>query len=77
MEESNMFDKPAVYPFIDRLTIELPQSKNHGGIDVSDQSGGPVTFKDVLDALVIHELYFGFLSTLEWKDGTTFEVNFY
>jgi hypothetical protein len=71
MEECNMFEKPAVYPFISKLTIELPQYRRHGRIDVSSKSGGPVTFKDVLDAL-IRQGPFCFLCTLEWKDGTTF-----
>jgi len=73
MEDCNMFEKPAVYPFINKLTIELPQFEKHGGIDLSSKSGGPVTFKDVLDALN-REGPFGFFCTLEWKDGTTFQA---
>jgi hypothetical protein len=76
MEECNMFEKPAVYPYLNKLTIELPQFKKHGGIGVSGKSGGPVMVKDVLDAL-IREVPACYLSTLEWKDGTTFQVHFY
>jgi len=76
MEECNMFEKPAVYPFLNKLRIEFPQYEKHGGIDVSSKNGGPVTFKDVLDALV-REGPSGIVSTLEWKDGATFEVNYH
>ena len=77
MEECNMFEKPAVYPFLDKLTIELPQFEKHGEIDVSGKSGGPVTFKDVLDALIREVAPACCCSTFEWKDGTTFQANFY
>jgi hypothetical protein len=75
----NLLDKPAIYPFISHLKLEVLHHPEVGEIEVSSGDGGPLTFRDVLGG--IHRclkdvntpgdhfsLYF------RWKEGSTFLV---
>ena len=78
----NLLDKPAIYPFINHLKLEVLQHPEVGEIDVSSGDGGPLTFRDVLEGIdrclkdvntpgEYFRMYFG------WKEGSTFLLDMF
>jgi hypothetical protein len=84
LRNCNLLDKPAIYPFINQIKLEVPRLLETG-IDVSASDGGTVTFRDVLEGLnrclklrkLFSVRYTLHLDRISWKEGTTFEVRLF
>jgi len=69
----NLLDKPAVYPFLDKLTIKVEWFSGVKKIDVQGGNGGQVTIRDILEGLSLSCAGYCF-DWVDWVEGTTFEV---
>jgi hypothetical protein len=75
----NLLDKPAVYPFLNNLTIKVILAyPGVIGIKIQGKNGNPVTIRDVLEGFIRgfeNGFLFGILLiSFRWKEGTTFEM---
>ena len=72
----NLLDKPAVYPFLSNLTIQVIMPYlGLIGIKIQGKNGNPVTIRDVLEGCLGNGCSFDIIFiSFEWKEGTTFEM---
>jgi hypothetical protein len=79
----NLLDKPAVYPFLNNLTIEAIRGyPGVIGIEIQGENGNPVTIRDGLEGFIkgvenVQSLFETFLDSFGWKEGTTFTMGLF